>query len=68
MNTKTYNVWDYMKAIAILLVVIGHVSRMFTSQGVLGIEYNPVPLRVLTSFIYSFHMPAFFLYQELFIL
>ena len=60
METKEYNVWDYMKTIAILLVVLGHVTRMHTVQGVLDIGIHPTIHRLLTSFIYSFHMPAFF--------
>lgn len=60
METKEYNIWDYMKTMAILLVVLGHVIRMYTLQGVLDIGIQPAILRLLTSFIYSFHMPAFF--------
>lgn len=54
------NVWGIMKSLAILLVVLGHVTRMYTPQGLLNIGVYPSFLQYLTSFIYSFHMPAFF--------
>lgn len=57
---EKYNVWDYMKTTAIVLVVLGHVTRMYTAQGILDIGIHPTLLRLLTSLIYSFHMPAFF--------
>ena len=54
------NVWSLMKVLAILLVVLAHITRMYTENGVLSIGIYPPFFSILTSFIYSFHMPAFF--------
>lgn len=48
---------DVMKFIGIILVVAGHVTRMYTPQGLIPtIEHNNV-LEFITNVIYSFHMP-----------
>lgn len=50
---------DVMKFIGIILVVAGHVTRMYTPQGLIPtIEHNNV-LEFITNVIYSFHMPMF---------
>lgn len=49
-NRKIY--LDILKAIAIILVISGHVVQQFDSQ------YNINPIFI---FIYSFHMPLFML-------
>ena len=59
-TTTNDNVWGIMKSLAILLVVLGHVTRMYTPQGLLHIGVYPSLIQYITSFIYSFHMPAFF--------
>lgn len=50
---------DVMKFIGIILVVAGHVTRIYTPQGLIPtIEHNNV-LEFITNVIYSFHMPMF---------
>lgn len=50
---------DVMKFIGIILVVVGHVTRMHTSQGLIPtIEHDSI-LGHVTDVIYSFHMPMF---------
>lgn len=50
---------DAMKFIGIILVVAGHVTRMYTPQGLITtIEHNRM-LEFITNVIYSFHMPMF---------
>lgn len=50
---------DVMKFIGIILVVAGHVTRMYTPQGLITtIEHNRM-LEFITNVIYSFHMPMF---------
>ena len=45
MNTKRIQYLDIAKAIGIILVIIGHISQN----------------EIITSVIYSFHMPLFFI-------
>lgn len=50
---------DIMKVFGIFLVVFGHVTRMYTPDGLIQpIEHNGV-MQILTKVIYSFHMPLF---------
>lgn len=56
---------DYAKGIAILLVVIGHVLRGLISSQIL-IE-SPLT-QYIDNWIYSFHMPVFFMIAGLFVL
>jgi len=51
---------DTMKAIGILLVVIGHTTRMYTEAGLIKPMIGSGLLVVITKFIYLFHMPLFF--------
>lgn len=50
---------DVMKFIGIILVVIGHVTRMYTSQGLIPTIGENSTLKIITDIIYSFHMPMF---------
>lgn len=50
--------WDNLKFLLILLVVVGHFADFFTA------ESNS--FRALFLFIYSFHMPMFFFISGLF--
>lgn len=54
------NIWGNMKTIAILLVVLGHVTRMYTMSGAIDTGSSPTVFKIITALIYSFHMPAFF--------
>lgn len=50
---------DIMKVFGIVLVVLGHVTRMFTPDGLIQpIQYDGL-MQMMTKFIYSFHMPLF---------
>lgn len=49
-NIKRIQYIDIAKGILIILVVIGHV-----------INFNTLPTRLLKVWIYSFHIPAFFI-------
>ena len=54
---------DYTKAIGIMLVVYGHVSRgLYKAQ----IPMNESLFKLIDSIIYSFHMPLFFFLSGLF--
>jgi fucose 4-O-acetylase-like acetyltransferase len=60
---KRSNLVDLVKGLAIILVVFGH-----TEQGVLHRSWWSSPWAGFTeSFIYSFHMPAFFFVSGLFV-
>ena len=51
--------YDAGKAAAIVLVVLAHVTRWYTGQGV-NVPVQPSrPLALLTDYIYMFHMPLF---------
>lgn len=51
---------DFIKVITLLLVVLAHVTRMYTGYGAVEINIiNPV-LKFITEYIYGFHMPLFF--------
>ena len=61
MNNQTkYHIalWDNLKFILILLVVVGHMADTFTGES--------ESFRALYLFIYSFHMPLFFFVSGLF--
>lgn len=50
---------DIMKVFGIFLVVLGHVTRMYTPNGLIQpIEHDSF-MHMLTKVIYSFHMPLF---------
>lgn len=51
--------YDLIKTITMLLVVIAHVTRMYTGNGVVVPLNQSSILDYLTKFIYGFHMPLF---------
>ena len=51
--------YDAGKAVAIVLVVLAHVTRWYTGQGVNTPIQSSRPLALLTEYIYMFHMPLF---------
>ncbi len=59
MGTKN-NTIEVMKSMTMILVVVAHVSKMYTEDGAIAVNGENVILSNLTSFIYSFHMPVFF--------
>lgn len=52
------SVIDKTKIVATLLVVLGHIVRMYTIFGVIGMPQDVI-LTFVHNFIYSFHMPLF---------
>ncbi len=61
---ESRSIWvDYAKAIGIILVVYGHVSRGLNNA---GIELPTELFRLVDSIVYSFHMPLFFFLSGLF--
>ncbi len=64
-SKKKYILWaDYAKGIGIILVVIGHVVRGLVNANL--IEKTPV-VSFCHDWIYSFHMPLFFVVNGLFL-
>lgn len=55
-KSKTY---DMLKVIITILVVVGHVTRMYTEQGVIDMGKESNVLTLVTGIFYSFHMPLF---------
>ena len=58
LNKKSV-IYDFSKIIVTLIVVLGHITRMYTGKSVLIPKYNSYIFEKLTSIIYSFHMPLF---------
>lgn len=56
---------DFAKGIGIILVVLGHALRGLRSSRILGGEHEAA-FRFVDAWIYSFHMPLFFLISGLF--
>ena len=56
---KKDRVIEFMKGLTILLVVIAHVSKMYTPNGAIPVNGENAILLYLTNFIYTFHMPVF---------
>jgi fucose 4-O-acetylase-like acetyltransferase len=56
---------DYAKAVGIILVVYGHVSRGLVNAGIM---LDSPLYRGIDSIIYSFHMPLFFFLSGLFLI
>lgn len=50
---------DTLKIIGILLVVLGHVTMVYTSRDVINLGTFPPFMEWITDYIYMFHMPAF---------
>lgn len=60
MNCKDRGIqYDYLKVITTVLVVIGHITRMYTNDGIIMPAVRSEFLDFLTKIIYSFHMPLF---------
>lgn len=57
MKEKRDNI-STLKTVATILVVLAHVTRMYTGYGAIKLQENSV-LRYFTEFIYLFHMPLF---------
>ena len=58
-NSKKVEQYELIKVIAIILVVLAHITRMYTGEGVVNPLNESLILNYLTKFIYSFHMPLF---------
>jgi fucose 4-O-acetylase-like acetyltransferase len=58
---EKFKLEDYsvMKVIGILLVVLGHATRMYTEGGTIAPRIGSDFLQYLTQYIYNFHMPVF---------
>lgn len=56
---RAYNEYDIMKVLLLVLVVVAHVTRMYTPVGAIPVYGCNEWLSVMTDYIYSFHMPAF---------
>lgn len=56
---RVYNEYDVMKVLLLILVVVAHVTRMYTPQGAIPVYGCNEWLFIMTDYIYSFHMPAF---------
>lgn len=50
---------DIMKFWGILLVVLGHITNMYTPQGLVHPTIQSDSLAMVSTFVYSFHMPLF---------
>lgn len=55
---REINEYDLLKAYTIILVVLAHVTWMYSGKGAISIPENQI-LTWLSSYIYSFHMPLF---------
>ena len=53
------NYYDKMKFIAMILVVWAHSTRMYSGNGVVIPYCSSKILDIVTTIIYSFHMPLF---------
>lgn len=52
------DVYSVLKVCTVVLVVLAHVTRMYTSSGAIHMGENTI-LTGITTFIYRFHMPLF---------
>lgn len=59
MNNKSSD-YTFLKVICTLLVVIGHAAVMYTGNGVVVPASGSRIISYLSQYIYSFHMPLFF--------
>ncbi|MBO5372134.1 MAG: acyltransferase [Lachnospiraceae bacterium] len=55
------DVYNIAKFITVFLVVLAHVTRMYTGIGVVTPVMKSLFLKYVTEYIYSFHMPLFIL-------
>ena len=63
------NYIDFCKVLLTLLVVLGHVFKMYSPETVIDTGIECSLLKILYRWIYTFHMPAFillsgFVFQE----
>lgn len=63
MDTKQLRADTYgiLKALLVPLVVLAHITVMYTADGAFQCVRSSNLLTVLTTYIYSFHMPSFFM-------
>lgn len=63
MDTKQLRADTYglLKALTVPLVILGHITVMFTADGVFRCVTGSRLLSWLATYIYSFHMPVFFM-------
>ena len=59
MDSKRVVELDMMKFWGILFVVLGHVTNMYFPNGLVHMSEHPKGLMLISSFLYSFHMPLF---------
>lgn len=59
MDQKQLQDYSDLKVFAMLLVVLGHITRFYSGDGVVTPQCSSSVLSYLTAFIYSFHMPLF---------
>lgn len=59
MDNKRVVELDMMKFWGILFVVLGHVTNMYFPGGLVHMVEHPKGLMLISSFLYSFHMPLF---------
>ena len=59
MDSKRDVELDMMKFWGILFVVLGHVTNMYFPNGLVPMANHPKGLMLISSFLYSFHMPLF---------
>lgn len=59
MDNKRVVELDIMKFWGILFVVLGHVTNMYFPGGLVHMVEHPKGLMLISSFLYSFHMPLF---------
>lgn len=57
---KKTDIYAYLKVFTTFLVVLAHATRMYTSAGAVQTVMHSDSLAYITEFIYSFHMPLFF--------
>ncbi|MBE7055842.1 MAG: acyltransferase [Ruminococcaceae bacterium] len=60
-ETKKSDVYNIIKFISMLLVVLAHSTRMYTEKGVFHPVNDSMVLASVTDYIYVFHMPLFIL-------
>ena len=59
MKTNRVEEYDIMKVYGILLVVIGHITRMYTNKGLISSIEESTEMAFISDLLYLFHMPLF---------
>lgn len=57
---KRSNIYNQIKIIITILVIVGHIARMYTNQGAINVQTESLLLAKICNFIYGFHMPLYF--------